>query len=234
MADAECKGEVTGGAPSAAAAAGKDGSGGASGAPAIGIDLGTTYSCVAVSRNGRVEIIPNKQGERTTASCVAFTTDGRVLLGTPAKEQAESNPRNTGEAGGRWRAKGRSSCCTRNGLTAWLVLSCSCLLSFALAISRLSVSPVASVHDTKRLMGRAFADPLINDDKAHWQFDVIEGEKKMAAIRVQSSGESKTLAPEQIGYACACRRARAVRRASVCLFPDLASALSFASSFLFR
>ena len=68
---------------------------------------GTTYSCVGVSRNGRVEIIPNKQGERTTASCVAFTADGRVLLGTPAKEQAESNPRNTGQAGGmRRRAKG--------------------------------------------------------------------------------------------------------------------------------
>lgn len=83
-------------------------------------------------------------------------------------------------------------------------------------------------------MGRAFADPLINDDKAHWQFDVIEGEKKMAVIRVQSSGESKTLAPEQIGSARACRRARGVRRACVCLFPDLASALSFASSFLFR
>lgn len=50
-------------------------------------------------------------------------------------------------------------------------------------------------------MGRAFADPLLNGDKAHWQFDVIEGEKKMAVIRVQSNGESKTLAPEQIGYA---------------------------------
>lgn len=70
---------------------------------------GTTYSCVGVSRNGRVEIIPNKQGERTTASCVAFTADGRVLLGTPAKEQAESNPRNTGQASGRHtRAKGGS------------------------------------------------------------------------------------------------------------------------------
>jgi hypothetical protein len=50
-------------------------------------------------------------------------------------------------------------------------------------------------------MGRAFSDPLIIDDKARWQFDVIEGEKKMAVIRVQSKEESKTLAPEQIGYA---------------------------------
>jgi hypothetical protein len=53
-------------------------------------------------------------------------------------------------------------------------------------------------------MGRAFADPLINGDKAHWQFEVVEGEKKMAAIRVQSKADSKTLAPEQIGFALAC------------------------------
>jgi molecular chaperone DnaK (HSP70) len=72
---------------------------------------GTTYSCVAVSRNGRVEIIPNKQGERTTASCVAFTADGRVLLGTPAKEQAESNPRNTGQAAAGAEER-RGSCCS--------------------------------------------------------------------------------------------------------------------------
>lgn len=169
MADAECKGQVAGGATSAADGSGGSGASGGGGngssssasngsdggssilpPVAMGIDLGTTFSCIAVSRNGRVEIIPNKQGERTTASCVAFTADGRVLVGTPAKEQAESNPRNT-------------------------------------------------VLDSKRLMGRAFSDPLISDDKKRWQFEVVEGEKKMAAIRVQSKEESKTIAPEQIG-----------------------------------
>ncbi|KAJ3705756.1 hypothetical protein LUZ61_009461 [Rhynchospora tenuis] len=63
-------------------------------APAIGIDLGTTYSCVAVWQNNRVEIIPNDQGNRITPSCVAFTEDGR-LLGDAAKNQTDMNPTNT-------------------------------------------------------------------------------------------------------------------------------------------
>ncbi|KAJ1701365.1 hypothetical protein LUZ63_001144 [Rhynchospora breviuscula] len=63
-------------------------------APAIGIDLGTTYSCVAVWQNNRAEIIPNDQGNRITPSCVAFTEDGR-LLGDAAKNQTDMNPTNT-------------------------------------------------------------------------------------------------------------------------------------------
>ncbi len=61
----------------------------------IGIDLGTTNSCVAVMEGGKPKVIENSEGSRTTPSIVAYMEDGEILVGAPAKRQAVTNPRNT-------------------------------------------------------------------------------------------------------------------------------------------
>jgi len=61
----------------------------------IGIDLGTTNSCVAIMEGGKPKVIENSEGARTTPSIVAYMEDGEILVGAPAKRQAVTNPRNT-------------------------------------------------------------------------------------------------------------------------------------------
>ena len=61
----------------------------------IGIDLGTTNSCVSILEGNKPKVIENAEGDRTTPSIVAFTQDGEILVGQSAKRQAVTNPTNT-------------------------------------------------------------------------------------------------------------------------------------------
>lgn len=61
----------------------------------IGIDLGTTNSCVAILDGDTARVIENAEGDRTTPSIIAYTDDGEILVGQPAKRQAVTNPKNT-------------------------------------------------------------------------------------------------------------------------------------------
>nr|AGR84222.1 heat shock protein 70-4 [Melitaea cinxia] len=115
--------------------------------PAVGIDLGTTYSCVGVFMHGKVEIIANDQGNRTTPSYVAFN-DNERLIGDAAKNQIAMNPKNT-------------------------------------------------VFDAKRLIGRKFDDPKIQQDIKHWPFEVISDNGKPKIV-VEYKGEKRRFTPEEI------------------------------------
>lgn len=61
----------------------------------IGIDLGTTNSCVAIMDGTKARVLENAEGDRTTPSIIAYTQDGEILVGQPAKRQAVTNPQNT-------------------------------------------------------------------------------------------------------------------------------------------
>ena len=115
---------------------------------AIGIDLGTTYSCVGVYQHGRAEIIANDQGNRTTPSYVAFTDEERII-GDGAKNQASMNPTNT-------------------------------------------------VHDAKRLIGRAYDSELVQKDKKLWTFDVIDDGNNKPKVEVDYKCERKSFYAEEI------------------------------------
>ncbi|XP_049878898.1 heat shock protein 68-like [Pectinophora gossypiella] len=115
--------------------------------PAVGIDLGTTYSCVGVWQHGNVDIIANEQGNRTTPSYVAFT-DTERLIGDAAKNQVALNPNNT-------------------------------------------------IFDAKRLIGRKYDDPKIQQDLQHWPFKVVN-ESGKPKIQVAYKGKNIRFAPEEI------------------------------------
>lgn len=143
--------------------------------PAVGIDLGTTYSCVGVFQHGKVEIIANDQGNRTTPSYVAFT-DTERLIGDAAKNQVAMNPTNT--------VFGKN-------YSEFIESQCHKLLNYRL------IHAYWHFPDAKRLIGRRFEDPVVQSDMKHWPFTVISDSGR-PKVEVEYKGETKTFYPEEI------------------------------------
>src|ERR1700676_561978 len=114
-------------------------------AKVIGIDLGTTNSCVAVMEGGRAKVIENAEGARTTPSIVAVANNGEILVGQAAKRQAITNPENT-------------------------------------------------VFAIKRLIGRRFDDPVVEQDKGLVPYKIVRGDNGDAWVEVRG----KRYSPSQI------------------------------------
>ncbi|HXQ64527.1 MAG TPA: molecular chaperone DnaK [Steroidobacteraceae bacterium] len=114
-------------------------------AKVIGIDLGTTNSCVAIMEGGKPKVIENSEGDRTTPSIVAFTKDDEVLVGQSAKRQAVTNPQNT-------------------------------------------------LYAVKRLIGRKFADEVVQKDLNLVPFKIIKAENGDAWVQTQG----KSMAPPEV------------------------------------
>jgi molecular chaperone DnaK len=111
----------------------------------IGIDLGTTNSCVAIMEGGKPRVIENSEGDRTTPSIVAFTKDDEVLVGQSAKRQAVTNSQNT-------------------------------------------------LYAVKRLIGRKFAEPVVQKDVAMVPYRIVKADNGDAWVEVQN----KKMAPPEI------------------------------------
>jgi len=115
---------------------------------AIGIDLGTTYSCVGIYKNNNIEIIANDMGNRTTPSWVSFNDTDR-LIGDAAKSASTSNPSNT-------------------------------------------------IYDIKRLMGRKYSDPFVQEEIKKLPYKVIRADGDKIKVEVKYKGEIKQFSPEEI------------------------------------
>lgn len=114
----------------------------------IGIDLGTTYSCVGVWQNDHVDIIASETGNRTVPSIVGFT-DTERLIGDAAKSSAAAFPRST-------------------------------------------------IFDAKRMIGRPFSDPILQNDLRHFPYEVINDGRDRPQIIVDTKDGQKKFYPEEI------------------------------------
>ncbi|CAI9269265.1 unnamed protein product [Lactuca saligna] len=148
------------------------------GKKAIGIDLGTTYYCVAVWQHDQVEIIPNDQGNRTMPSCVSFN-EVRRLVGEAAKIKMFVNPTNT-----------------VYGL--YFIVHCYRQFEFIKVSLFVIDYYILGFSNAKRLIGRRFYDAKIQEDMKLWPFKVIKGTNNIPKIVLEYNGEMKEFFAEEI------------------------------------
>lgn len=136
----------------------------------IGIDLGTTYTCVAILKNCHVEIIENDQRSRITPTVVAFTSDGERLIGDGAKNLLTSNPESM-------------------FLFIFHYYYINDLNSFYAILD--------TIFHVKRLIGRKFDEPSVQEDIKNFPFSVIEKNNK-PIIKINTQNGKKLFTPEEI------------------------------------
>ncbi|KAJ9550074.1 hypothetical protein OSB04_022617 [Centaurea solstitialis] len=147
--------------------------------PAIGIDLGTTYSCVGVWQHDRVKIIADGLGNKRTPSSVGFM-DTKLLIGGAAQIQAAMNPNNTVFA---------------RELSRLIYTPTSNAVGDAISDT---ANKGLIFADAKRLIGRRFSDPSVQSDMKHWAFNVVDGADDKPMIVVNYKGEEKRFCAEEI------------------------------------
>lgn len=157
---------------------------------AIGIDLGTSWSCVGVyrHRHGRVEIIINEQGSRTTPSCVAFSDTESLLVGEAALNQAARNPTNT--------VSGKSI--STRSFSQFVRTFPRLQWPRPICVTAHRLLCVLLLLGAKRLPGRRFSDASVRSDMNLWPFKVVAGRGDKPMIAASHRRRQKLLAGEEI------------------------------------
>ena len=180
------------------------------GGPVIGIDLGTTYSCVGVFKNGRVEIIPNEQGNRITPSYVAWGDNDERMIGDAAKNQATINPTRTvfdvkRLIGRKYvlfvrarAAAGRRVCCFAADDFEHVARPPRQPSANPLASARPSGAASMFYHSCMLFLRFfRFDDKTVQHDMKMWPFKVVNKDSR-PFIAIELSGVEKVFSPEEV------------------------------------
>ena len=160
--------------------------------PIIGVDLGTTYSCVAVYKAGSVEVIVNDQGNRVTPSYVAFTETER-LVGDAAKTQAALNPENTVYDTKRLIGRKFTDASVQEDIKM-------CLAALRTPHAPAAHTAVPAHLPAARARAASLPTPPPPRRARRWPFTVVEaaGGEGKPAIQIRARGELKTMMPQEV------------------------------------